>query len=242
MNMRKILAFSAVALSLWACGDGSAVVAGSDVAPAAPSSSSGTAAQVLFFNTSSYAVSVHKDAFSGPVILERLASGTSASVKVPVSDNYGVGSVFYPEYWFNVANGLGVGSEVWTGGIDPNTQLAFNVEAGKSYTKQIPQPGRPEFREAFVKVLNASKESLELMRLSLSLRQEQNGELLVPSGGTGVYRFESSADGIEQNHYSVTSVFSSFPVPVFTTRHGWVYSFVFDGSSVRASGEQKLEF
>ena len=48
---------------------------------------------VLFFNESSYAISVHADAFSGPMVAE-LAAGESKSVSVRASNNYGIGSVF----------------------------------------------------------------------------------------------------------------------------------------------------
>jgi hypothetical protein len=198
--------------------------------------------KITFFNESSYSVTVHQDAFSGPVLLE-LSPGQSKRVDVRVSDNYGVGSTFPIEYRYKVVDGTDLASgEVWANGIDPNVQLNHVVEENKSYTLQIPQPQDLEFPKAFVKILNASDMQFELRYLGTAFKQAGNGNLPVPVGKTGVYEFSSTAEGKLVSGYTVHITFQSAAVPDFTAKHSYIYSFTCNGTTVTKTGEQKIVF
>jgi hypothetical protein len=195
---------------------------------------------VTFFNNSSYYVSIYQTSFSGPVLADKLATGDTHSRKLPSSDNYGVGSVFSIRYWFWVASD---GGDFWTGGIDPNAQITQNIEAGQSYTIQIPQPSKLELAEAFVKILNTSGMPIEFNRLGVHYKQVGNGELEVPSGRSGIYKIDSSEFGVEITGYTVfQQIDQYYPVPEFTAKNGSIYNFEFDGSSVIEKGEQRIDF
>jgi hypothetical protein len=195
---------------------------------------------VVFFNESSYSISVHESSFSGPILVDKLATGNTYSVEVSPSNNYGVGSVFSIRYWHLVTND---GGDVWTGGIDPNVQIVQNIEAGKNYVIQIPQPSKLELTEAFVRILNTSGMPIEFNRLGVHYKQAGNGELAVPSGQSGIYKIDSSESGVEIKDYTVfQQIAQYYPVPEFTAKNGYIYDFEFNGSSVIPMGEQKIDF
>jgi hypothetical protein len=199
--------------------------------------------RVTFFNESSYTVTVHLDAFSGPVLIQTLGAGQLKSIDVRTSDNYGVGSTFCIEYFYKVVDGTDLASgEVWAGGIDPNIQMNFVVEENKSYTKQIPQPTELEFSMAFVKILNASDMQFELHRYGTAYKQTGNENLPVPPGKTGVYKVSSTATGAVHDNYSVHTALNSVNMPEFTAKNSYIYSFIYNGSSVIKTGEQKIVF
>jgi hypothetical protein len=199
--------------------------------------------KVTFFNESSYTVTVHLDAFSGPVLIESLGAGRSRRVDVRTSDNYGVGSTFCIEYSYKIADGTDLASgEVWAKGIDPNVQINFVVEENGSYTTQIPQPTELEFFSAFARILNTSSMQFELHRLGTAFKQAGNGNVPVPPGKIGVYQIPSSAEGTVHSDYSVLSTFDSVNVPEFTATNSYVYSFTYNGTSVVKTGEQKIVF
>jgi len=192
---------------------------------------------VTFFNESSYSVSVYQTSFSGPVLIDKLATGNTYSATVSPSDNYGVGSVFSIRYWYLVEH------DVWTGGIDPDAQITQNIEAGKSYVIQIPQPSKLELTEAFFKILNTSGMPIEFNRLGVHYRQAGNGELSVPSGQSGIYKINSSELGVEIKDHTIFQVIDQYyNVPEFTAKNGYIYNFEFNGSSVIPKGEQKINF
>jgi hypothetical protein len=197
---------------------------------------------VTFFNESSYNVTVHRDAFSGPVLLT-LSAGQSKKVAVRISDNYGIGSTFCVEYSYRVVDGTDMASgEVWANGIDPNVQINFVVEENQSYTKQIPQPTNLEFPMAFIKILNTSATQFELAHLGTSYKQTGNGALSVPSGKTGVYKIESTAAGKAYNDFEVVSVFNRYAIPAFSAQNSYIYNFTFNGTNVTAGSAQKIVF
>jgi hypothetical protein len=199
--------------------------------------------KVTFFNESSYSATVHLDAFSGPVLIDSLGAGQSKKVDVRTSDNYGIGSTFCIEYLYRVVDGTDLASgEVWAKGIDPNVQINFVVEEDKSYTKQIPQPAGLEFPMAFIKILNASGMQFELTKRSTAYKQTGNQALSVPAGKTGVYQIESSAAGKAYDDFAVLSVFVSYPVPAFTAKDSYIYTFLYNGSAVQLTGSQKIVF
>jgi hypothetical protein len=197
---------------------------------------------IRFFNESSYTVIIHQDAFSGPVLLE-LGAGQSKQVQARVSANYGVGSTFPAEYQYRVAEGTDLASgDVWAKGIDPNVQLNVVVEAGKSYTLQIPQPKNLEFTAAFVRILNASDMQAELRYLGTAFKQTGNGNLPVPVGKTGVYEFPSTAAGKTMSGYTVHSTFQSAAVPDFIAKNSVIYDFTYNGTSAVKTGEHIIAF
>jgi hypothetical protein len=197
---------------------------------------------VTFFNESSYMIAVHQGVFSGPVLIE-LSSGQSKRVDIRISDNYGVGSTFCIEYRYKVVDGAGLASgEVWAYGIDPNVQINRVIEKNKTYTIQIPQPHDLDFPIAFVKIVNTSTTHFELAKQSTSYKQTGNGALSVPPGKTGVYKIESTSEGLAYNDFSVVSVFNTYPVPAFTAQNSYIYNFTYDGSRVTPGQSQQIIF
>jgi len=195
---------------------------------------------VTFFNNSSYYVSIHEESFSGPVLIDKLASGMEYSTTLNPSNNYGVGSMFSIEYWHLVASDAEFASgDVWTSGIDPNMQISQNIEAGRDYIIKIPQPKNLELKEAFLKILNTSNNYFELNRLGTFYRQAGNGEVSVPSGKVGIYRKDGET---EIEGYTITQGSKKYPFPDFTAKNGYIYAFEFNGNSVEKTGEQKIIF
>jgi len=203
-------------------------------------------AEVTFFNESSYDVSVHLSAFSGPVLIEKLTIGDYFSTMLSPSNNYGNGSVFSIVYWVLVANGTELAcNDVWTSGIDPNMQIIQNLVGGESYVIQIPKPKNLELNGSFIKILNSSNQPFEFNYLAMTKRQADNIEIAVPSGKVGVYK-------VNDNYYSnkpteiightIKVVFETYPFPDLIAQNGYVYSYEFDGKTVTKKGEQKLTF
>jgi hypothetical protein len=199
--------------------------------------------KVTFFNESSYRVVIHRDAFSGPVLLE-LNAGQSRTVDVRTSDNYGVGSTFSIEYLYRINDAFDTeAGELTAGGIDPNVQLNFVVEEQKSYTKQIPQPQNLEFQQAFLKILNTAGLQCELRYLGTVFKQSGNGNIPIASGRTGVYKLESiPAAGKPIQNYELVSTFENTVIPDFTALKGIIYNFTYNGSSAVLTGEQTIVF
>ncbi|MDR0495259.1 MAG: hypothetical protein LBG95_06510 [Treponema sp.] len=204
--------------------------------------------KVTFFNESSYKIVIHQDAFSGPVLLE-LSAGESKKIDVRTSDNHGVGSTFSIEYLYRINEGFDAESgNVIASGIDPNVQINFVIEENKSYTKQIPQPQNLEFRNAFIRILNSASLQFELRYLGTVFKQTGNGIIPVAPGKTGVYKLPLGTEGsipdegrLYQN-YEAVSTFENTAIPDFTVNNGYIYSFIYDGSSVTKTGEQTIIF
>jgi len=197
--------------------------------------------EVVFYNESSYNVSVHESAFSGPILVEKLAPGNSFSTMLSPSDNYGIGTVFSIVYWYLVASGAELAcGDVWTSGIDPNRQIVRNIIGGESYIIQIPPPSKLELQGSFIKILNTSNMPFEFNYLGSYFRQAGNGELDVPSGKVGVYKVN---DNTEIKGYTITVLFEPpYPFPDLIAQNGYVYNYEFDGNTVTKKEEQKLTF
>lgn len=197
---------------------------------------------ILFFNESSYSISVHSDAFSGPVLAE-LSSGEAKSVSVRASNNHGIGSMFAIGFRTKVIDDFNLAcGEIYAYGIDPNMQLSVNVEAGKKYTLQIPQPSELVYETAFIQILNESSNPFELTKNSMSYKQAGNGVLPVGVGEIGVYEIPASAKGTAFEGYKLKSVFRDYDIPSFDAVYSHVYTFSFDGSSVAKTGEQNIVY
>jgi len=196
--------------------------------------------KVTFLNESSYSISIRQSFFSGSVLIDKLVSGDSYTAYLSPSNNYGAGSVFSIEYWYLVASEAEFAcGDVWTGGIDPNVQISQNIEAGKEYIIQIPQPKELKLNEAFFKIQNTSSKPFELNHLGTYFKQAGNGELSVPNGKVGIYRIDGET---EIEDYTITQGFNKYPFPQFTAKNGYIYVFEFNGSSVKQIGEQKIIF
>jgi hypothetical protein len=200
--------------------------------------------KVTFYNESSYNVSIHESSFSGYPLVEKLAPGNSFSVELNPSNNYGSGTVFSIKYWYLVANGTELScGDVWTGGIDPNMQISQNIISGKSYVIQISSPSKLELREAFIKIINMSNNSIEFNYLGNFFKQAGcNGELPVPSGKTGTYRVSESFGEVEIKGYTITQGFEQYSFPDLVAKNGYVYNYEFNGNSIIKKGEQNLIF
>lgn len=239
--MKKIGLFVFTLFLLFSCSNDSSL-SNSSNGEVGGGNETGKYGTIVFFNESSYNVNIHKDAFSGPVIAE-LSSGESKSVKVNASENYGIGSTFSIGFKTKVIDEIGLScGEVYAYGIDPNMQLNINVEEGKKYTLQIPQPSNLVFETAFLKIINASSMPFELTKTSESFKQAGNGVLSVPSGEIGVYEIPSSTAGTAFENYKLKSVFDSYDVPSFLVQHSKIYNFTFDGTSVSKTGEESIVY
>ncbi len=197
---------------------------------------------VTFFNNSPYYVSVHLTSFSGSALIDKMRPGKSYPTTLSPSDNYGSGSVFSIEYWHLVANYSECScGDVWVNGIDPNVQISRNIEAGKNYVIEIPEPTEKfEFDGAFFRILNTSSKPFELNYLGVHFRQAGNGELPVPMGKFGIYKMKGEE---EIKGYTITQVFEQYPFPEFMAKNNYIYDFEFDGDSVKKIGEgEKITF
>jgi hypothetical protein len=199
--------------------------------------------KVTFFNESSYNIKIHRDSFSGPVLLE-LSAGASKKIDVRISDTHGFGTTFSIEYLYRINDAFDTDSgDIFASGLDFNVQINFVIEENKSYTKQIPQPTNLEFRSAFIKMLNAHNLPAEVRDVGRILQQAGNGIYPIASGKTGVYRLSNIPEGGELlQNYLVVSTFSEVPIPDFTVKNGFIYSFTYNGSSVTKTGDQTIVF
>jgi hypothetical protein len=193
---------------------------------------------VTFLNESRYNIKIHRDSFSGPVLLELSANAPAKTIPVRVSDN-NWGTVFSIEYLYRINDGFDTDSgEVIASGIDPNIQIPYVIEENKSITVQIPDPPNPEFKTAFIKILNAHNLPCELKYYGRVL-QQNNGNLPIAPGKTGIYKESVSAEGELYSGYTVATAFESVLVPDFTVNNGFIYSFTYDGSSVHDGSLEK---
>jgi len=200
-------------------------------------------AEVNFFNESSYSVSVNQASFSGSILIDMLASGENQTVKIPPSDNYGIGSMFSIVYHWPMEAKLGPEfADNYISAIDPNMQISQNIEAGESYSISIPNPGQLEFTEKFLKISNASDNSFQLGYLSRVFIQVGNGEISVPKGKTGVYKIDGDLEHAITQKINIVQGFESCPIPEFTAEKGRIYDFEFDGKEVKEIGSQKIGF
>lgn len=198
---------------------------------------------VTFINESSYGFKVRLYSFDGPVLAELRTLDRSKSVDVRISDDNRFGTIFSIEYLYRISDDFEADSgEVFASVIDPNVQISLVIEEGKSYTVQVPNPKNPEFRTAFIKLLNLYTIPVELRYYGRILTQN-NGNLTIPSFKTGIYRLGGiPLEGELSQGYHVVATFESTPVPDFTVKNGFIYTFHYDGNSVTKIGEQSIIF
>ncbi|MDR3000115.1 MAG: hypothetical protein LBU89_02530 [Fibromonadaceae bacterium] len=200
--------------------------------------------KVTFFNESSFTVNVHHQHFGGSLLIEKLSPGSSRTLELEPSNNYGNGDMFSIRYWHLVASGAELAcGDVWTGFIDPNMQIQQNIESGSNHVIQIPNPSsKLELRETFVKIANASNMPFEFNYLSSFYRQAcDGGDLPVAPGKIGVYRVSDFFIGkIEIKGYTITQGFEQYPFPELIAENGYIYSYEFNGNSVQQTGVEQL--
>ncbi len=197
---------------------------------------------IKFFNSSSYSVSIHRDAFSGPVIVE-LLPGELKSVEVPVNNNYGIGSTFSIGYKTKVFNEIETAcGDVYAYGIDPNMQMTLNLEPNKEKLVTIGQPSNIKFETAFLRIINSSDNYFELKKNGICYKQTGNGNLSVEAGKTGVYEIASSSKGVNFENYKLSTVFTSVDFPSFSAKYNHSYTYVFDGNKITKSSESELSY
>ena len=197
---------------------------------------------IKFFNSSSYAVSIHRDAFSGPVIAE-LAAGEVKSVEVYVDNNYGVGTTFSFGFKTKVFNELETAcGDVFAYGIDPNMQKTIIIEPGKEKLVTIEQPSELIFETAFLRIINASDNYFELRQNGITFKQTGNGNVPVDSGKTGVYEIMSNKEGKSFENYKLITVFKSVDFPVFVAKYNHAYTYSFDGEKIIEISQSELSY
>ena len=197
---------------------------------------------VTFWNESSYNIIIHRDSFAGPVLLELSAGAPAKTIAVRISDNNGLGTVFSIEYLWQINEGFDSDSgKVIASGIDPNLQIPYVIEENKSITVQIPNPSNLEFKTAFIKLVNAHNLPCELKYYGRVLRQN-NGNMPIAPGKTGIYKESVPEKGELYSGYTVATAFESTPVPDFTVKNGFIYSFTYNGTSVTQTGTQPMVF
>jgi len=200
--------------------------------------------KVTFFNESSYNIKIHRDSFSGPVLLE-LSAGASKNIDVRISDTHGLGTTFSIEYLYQINDAFDTDSgEIFASGLDFDVQINSVIEENKKPNIiQIPQPKNLEFKSAFIKVLNSYNLPVELRYSGRILQQAGNSIYPIASGKTGVYKLSNLPDeGELSQNYRVVSTFNEVAVPDFTANNGFIYSFTYDGTSVTKTGEQTIIF
>ena len=201
--------------------------------------------KITFINESSYNIKIHRDSFSGPLLVElNNTTNRSELVNVRISDTHGFGTTFSIEYLYRINDAFDTDSgDIFASGLDFNVQINFVIEEDKSYTIQIPQPANLEFRSAFIKMLNAHNLPAEVRYFRGTLQQAGNGIYPIAPWKTGVYRLSNiPAEGELLQNYLVVSTFNEVPIPDFTVKNGSIYNFTYDGSSVTKTGEQTIVF
>jgi hypothetical protein len=191
-------------------------------------------ATITFVNETQFYVNVHRDFFSGPVILA-LLPGKSGTVEAPPSDNYGFGSTFSITYDFNIAeeDDSYSGKVFAVSNYVPDAQISFYVEKGETYTKQIPIPEGITFNAAYIRIKNDTDSHFELSQFSRSFKQAGNDEISVPAGETGIYSFtENDIPNLSFNDMRLQSVFQEFGITGFQMQKGWIYDLCFTETDI----------
>ena len=197
---------------------------------------------VTFLNESSYNIKIHRDSFSGTVLLELSAGEPAKTIPVRISGNNGIGTVFSIEYLYRVNEGFDTDSgEIIASGIDPNLQLPYVIKENEATTVQIPNPSNLEFKTAFMKILNTHNLPCDLKYYG-SMLQQNNGNVPIPPFKTGIYKRSVAEKGELYSGYTVATAYESAPVPDFTLMNGNIESFKYDGTTVTHTGSQTMVF
>jgi len=210
--------------------------------------------RVTFFNESSYRVRIRRDVFSGPIVVE-LGSGVdrSQTVDIRISGTHGLGTTFSVEYLLSIPDSLLLDSDnstdIFAIGHDFNVQINRVIEEGRHITIQIPQPQNLVSRSAFMAVKSTHNLPSTLFYFGQSIPQAGNGVLPITSGRTGIFTLNNLAVGgipiggkFEFRGFSIRSGLNVTPVPAFTAGNGYIYEFIFDGTSVVFSRQWPLIF
>jgi hypothetical protein len=200
--------------------------------------------KVRFINHTMYDVIIHNDYINGMILLELKAGETSEELDVRINDNPSAESTFSIEYLHRVPGAFNTASgEIYASMIDPNVQLKWVIEEKKLYTIRIPRPTNLEPRSAFLEILNLHTIPFELRYLSNALQQEGNGKFHVALGEMGIYKLKDiPTEGKLFQGYQVVATFVNTSVPDFTAKNGMIYSFDYDGTSVKLNEKRTRPF
>jgi len=207
-------------------------------------------AMVTFFNSSSYEVIVHRDSFYGPIIAEvnTIDRTTSKLIRINNENNITVFSIEYIIYpinddFYNEYNNIFVSC------YDPQIQIPIELKAGNSVTVQIPQPSNFIYKSAFLIIVNSDDFPIYL-RFGGNYINQTNSILPITPNKQGLYKFTNIPDEGEYcQFYNIVSkfdniYFSDFITEndLYVTKNGYVYSFVFNGISLKKDNERKIMF
>jgi len=190
---------------------------------------------ILFYNGSTYHISIHRDAFSGPLLVDKLSPGASSSVEINPNNNYGGSFVFSVVYWKEIRGE----ADVWTKSRDNiDEQIPQNIEAGKKYTIRVVPKSEMEFTESFLKIINASGSPFELSSTGNTYFQAggDGRATVVESGKSGVYKIEV---GNIRGRF-ISQITKTYPLPDFTAESGYTYTFEFNGNEVTLTEAEQI--
>jgi hypothetical protein len=155
-------------------------------------------AAIHFLNLSSYRVDIYKNFnpsyFDPTTWLCRVDAGQVFKVRVPGSTDKLVGDTFYPRYQFPITleNSEGV-FNFYVAAKSSLENWTFVVENNKTYTKTIPQPspGQLTPTDGYFTVQNQRDYQIRIENGG-ALRREDNGEIYLAPGQTGIYKMAFS--------------------------------------------------
>jgi len=209
--------------------------------------------KVLFFNESKYNVIVHRDSFYGPIIAEVNTTDREAFAFVRPSDNNGNGTVFSIEYIWIIQIPDGLNNEireVSVSGIDPNVQIPWVIVTNKPCTIQIPNPKNLVIKSAFISIINKHNLPVEFCYVQRRIGQADNNNIPIAPYRQGIYKLNGIPDeGEECQYYNIVSAFESTFFSdfvsqngIYITKNAYIYDFIFNGTSIVKTGEQKIIF
>ena len=210
---------------------------------------------VEFFNASSFKVDIFRnfnpsssDKSTPPIAT--VPQGTSVTVKLPPSSDQLIGDVFYIHYYVQLADAFssGTGNALYVQAERDISNIAFVLEAGKSYTKKIAQPEKNQlkFINGYIKVQNTGYKSFQVMNGSSFIKKLGTEEPNLQGGKFGFYEFEIPA--IEKNievtslKFFVTDDGKYLNVPQFLMERGKLYNFQCNSSYVTGPSVKEIRY
>ena len=211
--------------------------------------------EVRFFNSSSFKVDIFRNI--NPSSLDKttrpittVPAGAEVKLKLPPSAEQVIGDVFYIRYYVQIADSYssGIGKPLYVQAKRDISNIAFVLEAGKSYTKEISQPeaNQLKFINGYIKVQNTGIKSFQVMNGSNYLKKLGTEEPNLASGKFGFYEFE--IPDIEDNFnvstlkFFVTDDGKTLKAPDFVMERGKVYDFQCDGSQVAGPSTTDISY
>lgn len=201
--------------------------------------------KVNFFNESSFKVDIYRNI--NPSSLDKsthpiatIPAGSFRKLSLTESKDKTVGDVFYIRYYVQLADDFDsdVGSSLYVQAERSISNISFVLEAGKTYTKTIVQPGKDElkFVNGYIKVQNTGDAVLQVVNGDVFLSRLGKIERNLESGKFGFYEF--AIPPIEENirlsnlKIFVVSNGDILNIPSFVLERGKIYNFQCDAREV----------